>query len=416
MECVICLNHTNMVVEYECKHNVCHHCGTRLLMLYKNLNCPLCKQISKKSYIKSLNDFDLNEIIEKNVIYQNLKCKEDTKNLLIHKCKKCSNICKDTYMLRAHYREVHANLLCYECTDNKKQFWFEYILYDINTLRKHKLGKLNEDGFKGHVWCKFCKKYFYDEIAAKQHCNQVHIMCSVCDILGDKNRFYKNFSELEKHFKNFHYCCSQEYCLKIKAYAFPYKTELFEHLIKFHKQNIKLQDIKSITDNDTQFMDPTYLNVHNNIKSKIINLSKPIKSYISFDKEESKDSNFPDFLDRSQIMKIRREQLVRKSIISRLKINNHDQVYEIIEKIINKDISIHEGCDDLKLLIDGPNILKLFKDLYFEDIQTEINKYYKILENQILFPKFESKQNIKFSQPKKESKKIGFKILDLKKK
>lgn len=535
MECVICLNNSKMVTQYECKHQICNHCGTRLLFLYKNSSCPLCKQTSNKLYFKELScndnfvteeknesEFLLNKskdtelknnqnftktnvnkllencrlsnvnklsennkrcnlnnlsekndikstnnnithtnisttITENNAIYENTKCKDTTKNLLLHKCKKCNLVCKDTFILRAHYRELHANLLCYECTDNKKQFWFEYVLYDINTLRNHKQGKLNEDGFKGHVWCKFCKKYFYDEATAKHHCNQIHYLCSVCDILGHRNRYYKDFNDLEIHFKNFHYCCKQEFCVKIKAYAFPYKTELFEHLFKFHKIQIKLQDIKSLNEIDNGFMDPTYLSYQNNIKTSIVNRSTMNgvggsfigdvatsvnrslnlsngKSYISNsptnrnsttfinrttnntrNAQIQQNENFPDFLDRAHINKIRQEQLKRKSIIMRLKIKNHDEVCEIIEKIINRSLTIQEGVDDLKLLIDGTSILKLFKDLHFEDMQQEINNYYKFLENQILFPKFESKEKVKSNFRREDNRRVGFKIFDLKK-
>lgn len=414
LECVICISKSYYIVEYECKHTVCISCGVRLLKLYKNTDCPLCKQKSKIFCIKNLRSKIKENIREEDIVYQNEDCRNKCYNLLLHKCKKCHLILKNTYELRSHYRETHAFLLCFECTDNKKQFWFEHELYSVSTLRHHKNGKLNESGFKGHIYCPFCNIYLYDEISAKQHCNQFHLSCTICDILGYKNRYYNNFGDLELHFKNGHYCCTYQYCINIKAYAFPYKTELLEHLLKFHKQSTKLSDIQSYKSCTVPFFDPYYLSSQNNIKSYVLNNPAINFSTNEFASNITK-KDLPNFLDRSKILEMKRKQSIRSSIIKRLIVKNQDEVIEIIEKIINKRLSVKDGCSDLKLLMNETILLKLLKELYFEDVQIEMTAYYKILEKQIKFPKFESKSvDTRTNSVRQPEKKVGFKIIELK--
>ncbi|WUR03819.1 ring-type E3 ubiquitin transferase [Vairimorpha necatrix] len=412
-DCAICMSKSHFIVEYECKHTLCITCGIRLVKLYKKKECTLCKQISKKIIVKNKKSKLKEEINSDDVIYQNKECKDKVLNLLIHKCKKCQVILKDIYELRAHYREVHASLLCYECIDNKKQFWFEHNLYSVSTLRCHKNGKLNEDGFRGHVYCSFCNIFLYDESCAKQHCIQSHVSCTVCDLLGIKNRFYNNFVDLEAHFKNAHYCCTFKYCQNIKAYVFPYKTELLEHLLKFHKQISKFNDISSTISCNIPYFDPFYLSTQNNIKINILNNSV-INLKMNDFKHNTQAKEIPTYLDRTKITENKRNQSLRKSLIKRNITKNQEEVIEIAEKIVNKRLSIIDGCADLKLLMDENVLLKLLKELNFEEAQNEMKDYYKILEKQILFPKFEKKISENTTNTRKETKPVGFKILNLK--
>ncbi|KAK6090138.1 hypothetical protein P3W45_000864 [Vairimorpha bombi] len=412
-ECVICISKSQYIVEYECKHQVCVHCGIRLLKLYETSNCPLCKQKSNTYRIKSLRKNKIvKEISEKEIVYENEECKSMVDNLLLHKCQTCHLVLKDTYKLRSHYREIHSNLLCFECTDNKKQFWFEYVLYNVTTLRLHKKGKLNEDGFRGHVYCPFCCIYFYDENSAKHHSNQSHVHCAVCDILGNRNKYYKGFAELEMHFKNAHYCCTYNYCLGIKAYAFPYKTELLEHLLKFHKQSAKLSDIRTNRECNVEYFDPYYLNNQNHIKSKVLNEGLINLSINKLD-ESNSTKEIPNYLDRTKLSEIKRQQSLRKALIKRLLNTNQEEVYNIVEKIVTKRLAVKDGFEDIRLIVKDSSILKLVKEIYWADVQQEINEYYKILEKQILFPKFESKSGDTNNQPRKQEKNVGFKIVDL---
>ncbi|KAF9764628.1 E3 ubiquitin-protein ligase hel2 [Nosema granulosis] len=419
MECLICIADSKAVVEYQCKHKICITCGIRLIFLYNNPNCPLCKQKSSKPVIKILGSKDnqAEYIEDKNVVYQNEECRSKVRGILVLKCKECSYKAKSRYDLNKHYKS-HSLFLCNECFENKKEFWWELKTYKVADLKSHKNGKLNENGFKGHVFCVHCNIFLYDERTAIRHCNLTHLQCTICDILGSKYKYYSSFKDLEQHYRNFHYCCTNKLCIQNKCYAFPYKTELLEHLTRFHKENVKFSDIKKQDCCDVAVMDPCFkfnqeIQNRRTIKSNVID--KNMRDYSAIRSTlASSTSAIPDYLNRSIITKMNLNQNTRKAVVSRYTSTNKDEVHKIIESTISKDKTIEDCFDQVSQLITPEVSLKLFKEINFETIQPEVNEKYKEFRKNILFPKFES--SIKSPSTKKiETRSIGFKILDLKK-
>lgn len=70
-----------------------------------------------------------------------------------------------------------------------------------------------------HPYCDFCKKNFFDDDEFRVHINLEHITCNVCGP-QHKYRYYKNYNNLETHFKMTHYICMEKDCLDKKFIAF----------------------------------------------------------------------------------------------------------------------------------------------------------------------------------------------------
>ncbi|EOB11570.1 Zinc finger protein 598 [Nosema bombycis CQ1] len=335
--------------------------------------------------------------------------------MLSLKCTECDYVSKNKYDLSKHYKS-HTLLLCNECFENKKEFWWEFKTFKISTLKLHKNGKLNENGFRGHVFCIHCNIFIYDEPSAIRHCNITHVQCTICDILGFKYKYYSTFRELEQHYKNAHYCCDNKQCIQTKCYAFPYKTELFEHMTRFHKTNIKFSDLKSRNECDIPVMDPcakSQIDIQNRQKVKQNVIDKNIREFSQIKEVLNNSNEIPDYLNRSIISKLNLNINTRKAIISRYINTSKDEVHKIIESTITKEKSIDECFEQISELVTPDIALKILKDINFESLQPEVDLKYKEFKNSILFPKFKSS-----TPPLKKietSRSIGFKILDLKK-
>ena len=44
MECIVCCEEMNYSAKYSCDHATCYKCATKLLYLYNDKKCPLCKK------------------------------------------------------------------------------------------------------------------------------------------------------------------------------------------------------------------------------------------------------------------------------------------------------------------------------------------------------------------------------------
>lgn len=418
MECLICIEECNVVVEYECRHKICVTCGVRLIFLYSNPSCPLCKQESSKPVVKMLGvkDTPCEYLEDNNVTYQNETCKSKVKAMLLLKCCTCGYKAKNKYDLNKHYKS-HSLFLCNECFEHKKEFWWEFKTYKVSELKSHKNGKLLENGFKGHVFCVHCNIFLYDEQSAIRHCNLTHVQCTICDILGNKYKYYKSFKELEQHYRNDHYCCTNKLCIQNKCYAFPYKTELLEHLTRFHKENVKFSDIQKRDSCDVAVMDPCHkfnqeIQNRRSVKSNVID--KNVRDYSIIKNTLAKSSEIPDYLNRSIITKMNLNQNTRKAIVGRYTTNNKNEVHKIIEETISGEKGISDCFEQVSELVTPEVALKLLKDINFENLQPEVNEKYKEFRKNILFPKFEG--SVESPKTKKiETRDIGFKILELRK-
>ena len=139
--------------------------------------------------------------------------------------------------LKAHLREKHGKFFCEVCLEGRKVFLSEQLLYTRTQLDKHRYGAsadvdnaFGQAGFKGHPSCKYCRKFFYDEGQLYTHMQTAHETCHICRRqCPDKHVYYRDYEELERHFRKDHHACLHPECLAKKFVVFTSAQELKNH-------------------------------------------------------------------------------------------------------------------------------------------------------------------------------------------
>eukprot|EP00850_Spirogloea_muscicola_P009056 SM000050S16981 [mRNA] locus=s50:216870:219941:+ [translate_table: standard] len=94
-------------------------------------------------------------------------------------------------------------------------------------------------GFAGHPLCSFCGRRFYGDNELYHHMNQEHFNCFLCQRAQPANSvYYKNYADLEVHFRHDHFLCESPDCLEKKFVAFPSESELKRHNATQHGGNM----------------------------------------------------------------------------------------------------------------------------------------------------------------------------------
>ncbi|KAK8965823.1 hypothetical protein KSP40_PGU012449 [Platanthera guangdongensis] len=136
-------------------------------------------------------------------------------------------------------------------------FISEQKLYTISQLKQHEsTGALEvdgseseRDGFTGHPMCKFCKSPFYGDTELYSHMSTEHFTCHICQRKHPGHyEYYRNYDDLEIHFREEHFLCESEACLTKKFVVFQSDTEMKRHTVIEHgghmsraKRNAALQ-------------------------------------------------------------------------------------------------------------------------------------------------------------------------------
>lgn len=175
---------------------------------------------------------------------------ESIKQLLLQKCNKCPQTLPSFASLREHYKEAHALVLCMLCQNNKKLFSSEYEAFAPRELAVHNRYGDRNVGFKGHVYCPFCKEYCYDERSAHKHAIKQHFLCTLCDANGLRNRFYRDSKDLQMHSYNLHYTC-----FLCRNNLYFYRGEVIVHLGEVHGIRKRMEEI-AVKKDSTVYFDP----------------------------------------------------------------------------------------------------------------------------------------------------------------
>ena len=127
----------------------------------------------------------------------------------------------------------HEKTFCKICLKGRTVFIREQRLYNLKALRSHiengDLGDKYHGEVLPHPYCDFCEQFSFNDLAFTDHINKNHLTCHLC---GDfhSHVYYKEYQNLETHFKMTHYICPYEIC-KAKCYvAFKTEDELRTHL------------------------------------------------------------------------------------------------------------------------------------------------------------------------------------------
>lgn len=464
-ECHICCENSEYQATYECKHQICYKCATRLLYLYNDKKCPICKSDKGKPFFSknnidnvrknkntdvklgksqskfkfiSLEDVSLavEEVteslkdckIEGNtedslVVFENKEIKQKVKELLSIKCKECSASFNSKKDLMNHFKNKHAVLLCSTCLENNHQFWYEYATHTPESLGQHRRGQLKEPGFEGHIHCPFCMIWLYNKDTAKSHCYQNHQICTVCDILGQKLQFYKNFSDLETHYRSQHYCCANPVCVKNHCYVYAYKSELCAHSISHHGMEMQLSDISVKKDKDVQvfslftkggLLEPESLYTTGvNILNPLVNEPFfPSFNKVNAAKTKKADlGSVPSFLSRQIIHETDDLKRQRERILNLIVPNFSSGISPIIDKYICNIKPLKEMTSELEETVGKEITLKILQKIPFLQKQKEVSEFAIQYKKELKFPPLKKSTKPLAANPNTKPS-LGFKIID----
>lgn len=164
---------------------------------------------------------------------------------------------KSIQQLKGHLYNQHRVFMCNLCLEGRKVFISEQKLYTLSQLKQHEsTGALEVDGseserggFTGHPMCEFCKNPFYGDTELYSHMSTEHFTCHLCQRKNPGHyEYYRNYDDLEIHFREEHFLCESEVCLSKKFVVFQSDTEMKRHNVIEHgghmsraKRNAALQ-------------------------------------------------------------------------------------------------------------------------------------------------------------------------------
>lgn len=261
--CIVCCQEIDNKERFDtvgaCEHSgCCSLCSLRMRQLLKDCKCVMCKhELDKVICIEdptqkfsSFNDWGDNigpthVFDEDSRIYflkSNYSCVEKLRSL---SCPKCQTVLPTIKALKNHVESKHKVSYCSICLNQNLLFMQEYELH--KDLSHHeRIGKPAE-GFKGHPSCEFCKKRFYSPAELFKHLTMKHFECDICEKTnGVQYRYYKDYRDLERHFKADHFLCEESDCLAKKFVVFKTMIDFQAHMATTHpnvKQSKKI-DLK----------------------------------------------------------------------------------------------------------------------------------------------------------------------------
>ncbi|CAN0888663.1 E3 ubiquitin-protein ligase hel2 [Linum grandiflorum] len=271
--CAVCADNLEWVAYGACGHrDVCSTCVVRLRFICQDQRCCICKTeadvvfVTKAmgDYTRIINDFSLLPSKPKEGKIGSYWYHEDThayfddvdhykmiKAMCRLSCSECDKMEEETNdvakhrakyrnieQLKGHLFHVHKLVMCSLCLEGRKVFICEQKLFTRSQLSQHvNTGDSEVDGseserggFKGHSICEFCRTPFYGDNELFTHMTRDHYTCHICQRQHPgKYDYFKNYDELEIHFRLDHFLCEDESCLAKKFVVFQSESEMKRH-------------------------------------------------------------------------------------------------------------------------------------------------------------------------------------------
>ncbi|GMI85845.1 hypothetical protein like AT3G62240 [Hibiscus trionum] len=271
--CAVCAENLEWVAYGACGHqDVCSKCIARLRLICNDRRCCICKTESNVifvtkalgDYTKKINDFSVFPSHAREGRAGSYWYHEDTLTFfddvdhykaIKAMCRLSCNLCdkmedqsrdglkrrgkfRNIEHLKGHLFQMHRLVMCSLCLEGRKAFISEQKLYSREQLNQHiNTGDSKADGteserggFMGHPKCEFCKTPFYGESELYSHLSTEHYTCHICQRQHPgQYKYYKNYNNLEIHFRRDHYLCEDEACLAKKFTVFRSAAELKSH-------------------------------------------------------------------------------------------------------------------------------------------------------------------------------------------
>ncbi|ONK63067.1 uncharacterized protein A4U43_C07F11070 [Asparagus officinalis] len=140
--------------------------------------------------------------------------------------------------LKGHLFHQHRMFMCSLCLEGRKIFISEQKLYTRSQLQQHiHTGDSEVDGseserggFMGHPMCEFCRNPFYGDNELYMHMSTEHYTCHICQRQHPgQYDYFRNYDDLETHFRQEHFLCEDEACLAKKFVVFQSDAEMKRH-------------------------------------------------------------------------------------------------------------------------------------------------------------------------------------------
>ncbi|XP_039001216.1 E3 ubiquitin-protein ligase hel2-like [Hibiscus syriacus] len=271
--CAVCADNLEWVAYGACGHrDVCSTCVSRLRFICNDRRCCICKTESNVvfvtkalgDYTRMINDFSVLPSDAREGRVGSYWYHEDTQaffddvdhyRMIKAMCRLSCSVCdkmeeqdndgairrgkfRNIEQLKGHLFHRHKLVMCSLCLEGRKVFICEQKLYTRAQLNQHiNTGDSEVDGteserggFMGHPMCEFCRTPFYGDNELYSHMSTEHYTCHICQRQHPgQYEYYKNYDDLELHFRRDHYLCEDEACLAKKFIVFQSEAELKRH-------------------------------------------------------------------------------------------------------------------------------------------------------------------------------------------
>ncbi|KAK7397006.1 hypothetical protein VNO78_18170 [Psophocarpus tetragonolobus] len=273
--CAVCAEPLEWVAYGPCLHReVCSTCVARLRFICDDRCCCICKTecnlvfVTKAlgDYTRMINDFSIlpSEVREgkvgsywyhedTNAFFDDVDHYKMIKAMCRLSCSVCDKMeerpqdaasrrrakFRNIGQLKGHLFHRHKLHMCRLCLEGRKVFICEQKLYSRAQLNQHtSTGDSEVDGseserggFMGHPMCEFCRTPFYGDNELCMHMATEHYTCHICQRQQHPGHYvyYKNYDDLEIHFRQEHFLCEDEACLAKKFVVFPSEAEMKRH-------------------------------------------------------------------------------------------------------------------------------------------------------------------------------------------
>ncbi|KAK3034659.1 hypothetical protein RJ639_033614 [Escallonia herrerae] len=268
--CAVCADTLEWVSYGSCGHKeVCSTCVARLRFICNDRRCCICKTESDAvfvtkalgDYTRMINDFSVLPNERKEGRGGSYWYHEDTQayfddldqyKMIKAMCRLSCSVCdkvderqpsdgskrrrfRNIEQLKGHLFHQHTRLMCSLCLEGRKVFICEQKLYTRAQLNQHiSTGDSEVDGtererggFMGHPICEFCRTPFYGDNELFLHMSTDHYTCHICQRQHPgQYEYYKNYDDLEAHFRGEHFLCEDETCLAKKFIVFQSEGEM----------------------------------------------------------------------------------------------------------------------------------------------------------------------------------------------
>ena len=255
-DCLLCCEPLKYVAIGSCNHaSICANCTIRQRVLYKNRACSLCKtemehfivtsDVSRLKY-ELWSEYIFGDMCGGRLVSHTIsdgffdtkdaEYMKSVEQLLGYHCGHCNDRSSNSVaQLQKHLNVLHELQLCQICIDTGRFFVSELSRFNKGELENHIENGQPKEGLKLHPLCTFCKpKRCYDEEQLYYHMIHDHFQCDVCRSIGNGNRFFQKYENLNEHFHDLHYPCEQESCVLNRYVVFESEIDLKGHMATNH--------------------------------------------------------------------------------------------------------------------------------------------------------------------------------------